>query len=99
MKSLFFLGIFLFTISFSEAQPCKKVKRGMTKSEVTKVIGPPDSEDLGGYGNGSDTLLFWRYGNQQVIFNSGTVDAVKSDLKKEEELAKKLAAGEIPPED
>ncbi len=99
MKTLFYFTVFILESSFAIAQPCKVVKIGMTKSQVIKLVGKPNSINLAGMDNGADTLFLWNYGNQRVIFNQDKVETVKSDVKKENELAEKLADGKIQPEE
>ncbi len=71
----------------------------MTKYTVLELIGPPEIQEISGMGDGTDTLFYWKYGNQQLIFNGDKIETIKTDLKKEKELSVKLANGEIAPED
>ncbi len=86
-------------ISFVNAQPCKTVKPGMTKPEVTKLAGQPTSIDVLGVDNGTDTLALWNYENQQVVFHGNKVDRVKTDVKKENEMAKEMMDGKMTKEE
>ena len=99
MKILLSFIALTLTLSFVSAQPCKTVKSGMTKPEVTKLAGAPTSIDFLGVDNETDTLALWNYGNQQVVFSGSKVDRVKTDVKKETEMAKEMMAGKMTKEE
>ena len=91
--------ILILGASLASAQPCKIIKPGMTKQQVIKSIGKPASVDVLGVDNGTDTLILWNYGNQQVAFSGKTVDRVVADVKRETALVMEMSKGKISKEE
>ena len=106
MRTLMTFIVCALVISFAHAQPCKKVKVGMTTTEVLKLVGNPTEVDTLGYDTNTDgskiQLMVWQYGevtkdgNQRVEFSGGKVKNVIADGKKYDELIKAFQHGDIP---
>ena len=106
MRLSFLFIISVLTLSFAEAQPCKSVKAGMTKSEVLKLAGAPTEVDtvFAEEKENKNLLLrvVWqygnvmKYGNQRVQFNGAKVDDVIADGKKYDELLLSFQHGDFP---
>jgi hypothetical protein len=56
-----------FSIQTATKTALDVIERGMTKSEVERVAGPPRAEAWPGY---------WNYGNVWVIFEGGIVGCI-----------------------
>ena len=105
MEKLTSFIFFVFIISFLHAQPCKKVKPGMSKVEVLKAVGTPIEIDTLGYDNFADRkglMVVWQYGavnkdgNQRVSFTDNKVSGeVIADGLKYDELMKQFTRKEI----
>src|SRR5437763_1714491 len=101
MKKFLLLIVTLLIYSFVNAQPCKKVKIGMSSSEVLKVAGKPTEVDSIG-ANSEEELIVWQYGevrkpgNQRIQFVNGKVDQVIADGKKFDDLMVAIQNGSIP---
>ena len=106
MRTLMTFFVCVLVCSFIQAQPCKKVKVGMTTIEVLKLVGNPTEVDTLGYNTNADEsqyqLMIWQYGevgkdeNQRVEFSGGKVENIIADGKKYDELIKAFQHGDIP---
>ena len=93
MKKILLFIFFILTTSLIFGQPCKLVKRGMTKLEVLKLVGNPTEIDTIPDMESKELRVVWQYGdvmqegNQRVQFTGNVVDSdVIADGKKFEEL-------------